>query len=106
MQLAYFFKALSDPTRLRILNLLLHYPSLRVTDIVQVLGLPQSTVSRHLAILKQSGWVIDRRVDLWSHYSLNPGIHGGLKSVLKDLFVEELIFQTDLQQMKKQEMIG
>jgi len=105
MQLAYFFKALGDNTRLRILNLLIHHPSLRVMDIVNVLRLPQSTVSRHLAILKQAGWVVDRRVDVWSHYSLHPGLPVELKQILCQLFQRELVFQDDLQQLQLQESV-
>nr|HXK57067.1 metalloregulator ArsR/SmtB family transcription factor [Gammaproteobacteria bacterium] len=53
--IARLFKALSDETRLRILCLLLE-GELCVCDIMAVLQLPQSTVSRHLAYLKNAGW--------------------------------------------------
>ena len=54
------FKGLADQTRLRIINLLLH-GELCVCDIQFVLGSPQPNVSRHLAYLKHSGIVRDRR---------------------------------------------
>jgi len=57
---ARFFKALSDPTRLRIL-LLLSRGELSVGELTGALELPQSTVSRHLAYLRTAGWVDDRR---------------------------------------------
>ena len=41
-----------------------------VCDIMAVLQLPQSTVSRHLAYLKNSGWVDDRRCGVWMYYSI------------------------------------
>lgn len=63
------FKALSDETRLRILGLLLD-GELCVCDIMAVLRLPQSTVSRHLAYLKNAGWVDDRRCGVWMYYSI------------------------------------
>ncbi len=66
---ARMFKALSDETRLRILCLLLE-GELCVCDIMAVLQLPQSTVSRHLAYLKNAGWVDDRRCGVWMYYSL------------------------------------
>jgi ArsR family transcriptional regulator len=66
---ARMFKALSDETRLRILYLLLD-GELCVCDIMAVLQLPQSTVSRHLAYLKNSGWVDDRRCGVWMYYSI------------------------------------
>jgi len=66
---ARMFKALSDETRLRILCLLLE-GELCVCDIMAVLQLPQSTVSRHLAYLKNAGWVDDRRCGVWMYYSI------------------------------------
>ena len=59
-QAAKIFKALSDETRLRILALL-SQRELCVCDLMAVLDLPQSTVSRHLAYLRNAGWVEDRR---------------------------------------------
>lgn len=66
---ARLFKSLSDETRLRILCLLLG-GELCVCDLVAVLQLPQSTVSRHLAYLKNAGWVDDRRCGVWMYYSI------------------------------------
>ena len=57
-QLSYLFKALSDPTRLRIVNLL-DAQSLCVRDLQEVLGLSQPLVSRHLAILRAANLVRD-----------------------------------------------
>lgn len=62
-------KALTDETRLRILALLEH-GELCVCDLIAVLKMPQSTISRHLALLKSSGWVTDRRQGVWMHYRL------------------------------------
>ena len=59
-ELEQYFKALADVSRLRILNLLLH-GELCVCDIQYVLETSQPNVSRHLAYLKNSGLVIDRR---------------------------------------------
>jgi ArsR family transcriptional regulator len=55
--LAQTIKALSDPIRLRIVLLLQAEGELCVCDLMAVLRLPQSTVSRHLAYLKRSCWV-------------------------------------------------
>jgi len=65
------FKALADPTRLRILNLLFR-GDLCVCDIVRVLRIGQSKASRHLACLRNSGLVTDRREGFWMHYCLAP----------------------------------
>lgn len=63
------FKALADDTRLRILNLL-RQREICVCEIVDVLGLCQSKVSRHLATLKHAGLVSCRRDGPWIYYSL------------------------------------
>ena len=70
---AQIFKALSDETRLRILSLLME-SELCVCDLMAVLQLPQSTVSRHLAYLKNVGWVDDRREGVWVYYSINTKV--------------------------------
>ena len=67
---ARLFKSLSDETRLRILALLAH-GELCVCDLMAILDLPQSTVSRHLAYLRNSGLVLDRREGVWMYYRLS-----------------------------------
>jgi ArsR family transcriptional regulator len=69
--LAQTLKALSDPIRLRIILLLQAEGELCVCDLMAVLGLPQSTVSRHLAYLKRSCWVDTRREGVWMYYTLS-----------------------------------
>lgn len=66
------FKALADPTRLRIVVLLTRR-DMCVCDLTEVLSLPQSTVSRHMGILKSAGLVSDTRQGRWVHYSLESG---------------------------------
>lgn len=68
--LAQTFKALSDPIRLRIVLLLQAEGELCVCDLMAVLKLPQSTVSRHLAYLKRCGWLDGRRQGVWMYYQL------------------------------------
>jgi ArsR family transcriptional regulator, arsenate/arsenite/antimonite-responsive transcriptional repressor len=63
------FKALADPTRLRILGLL-QSGEICVCDIHGSLDLPQPTVSRHLAYLRRAGLVHGRKEGLWVHYRL------------------------------------
>lgn len=80
------FKALAHQTRLNILSLLLN-GEICVCKIMEVLDLPQSTASRHLAILKNAGLVVDRREGTWSHYSLANGyspLADSLLAVLKE----------------------
>ena len=63
------FRAVSDRTRLRILNLL-RDGELCVCHIVDVLGVPQPTASRHLAYLRRARLVMVRKEGLWSYYRL------------------------------------
>ena len=63
------FKALSEETRLRILALLLD-GELCVCDLIAVLDLPQSTISRHLSHLLHAGWVEGDRRGVWMYYQL------------------------------------
>ena len=64
------FKSLGDDTRLRLLALLIEEDELCVCYLVDVLQLPQSTVSRHLSLLKRAGWLKDRREGVWIYYSI------------------------------------
>lgn len=85
------FRAFSDRTRLRILHLLQDHDEICVGDLVSVLRAPQTTVSRHLAYLRQSGLVRVRKSGLWKHYSLEPAanrFHRRLLDCLGDCFVE------------------
>ena len=66
--LADWLKALSDPTRLRIVYLLATHGELCVCDLHEALAIPQSKASRHLARLRHAGLVRDRRVGPWMHY--------------------------------------
>jgi ArsR family transcriptional regulator len=65
-------KALADPTRLRILELL-REEELTVRELTDVLGMAQSRVSGHLAVLKESGLVRDRRQGTSHFYSPADG---------------------------------
>ncbi len=67
--LAKLFQALGDPTRLRILGLLLT-GEVCVCDIHDTLHIPQPRASRHLAYLRRAGLVDGRREGLWVHYRL------------------------------------
>jgi len=58
---AKYFRALGDPTRVRILDLLQEHGELPVGDLVQRLGQSQPKVSNHLACLRWCGFVETRR---------------------------------------------
>lgn len=80
-------ESLSDPTRLRLLRIL-EGRELGVTDMVEALRLPQSTVSRHLKVLADGGFVQSRAQGPTNLYSLAPlngdGGSGRLWQLVKD----------------------
>ena len=64
------FKALSDPTRLRLLNILNQY-ELNVNEIVSIVDMIQSGVSRHLKILLEAGLLVLRKDGSFIYYAAN-----------------------------------
>jgi len=64
------FKALSDSNRLRILKML-EVRSLCVCEITDILQLAPSTVSKHLAILREAGLIVDSKDGKWVNYALS-----------------------------------
>ena len=65
------FKALSDPNRLRILKAL-QTRTLCVCEIREILKLANSTVSEHLKILKDCGFIAEEKEGKWVNYSIHP----------------------------------
>lgn len=100
VDLSEFFKALTDPTRLRIINLLVNFPALNVKDLGTILNQPQSKISRHLNTLRNSHWVIFTRRDRWVYYKISPELNESLIVLLKELFQTQLIYQSDLQKAR------
>jgi ArsR family transcriptional regulator len=91
------FRAFSDRTRLRILNVL-QGGELCVGDIVACLRAPQPRISRHLAYLRKAHLVLVRKTGLWSHYSLAPAktpFHRKLLECLAKCFTEVPALQAD-----------
>ncbi|HVH20624.1 MAG TPA: metalloregulator ArsR/SmtB family transcription factor [Myxococcota bacterium] len=66
-QVQKIFRTLSDPTRVRVLALL-EQQELAVQELMDVLGMAQSRVSRHLAILREAGLLMDRREGTYVFY--------------------------------------
>ena len=86
------FRAFSDRTRLRILNLL-RSGELCVCDLVRVIDSPQPTISRHLAYLRKAGLVTSRKDGLWMYYELAPArndFHRKLMECLECCFTAEV----------------
>ena len=77
-----FLKALSDPTRLKIVQLLNQKQALCVCDIISELDQPQPTISRHLNQLKQIGILESERKGTWIWYSISQDLPSWGKAVI------------------------
>src|SRR5215208_4100344 len=70
-QASVLFHALSDETRLAVIDMLREGERC-VCELQEQLGAAQSRLSFHLKVLKDAGFVNDRKEGRWVHYSLNP----------------------------------
>jgi ArsR family transcriptional regulator len=77
------FQALGDPTRLRLVNLLVQTGEVCVCELVDALELPQYNVSRHLQILLKAGWLEDRKVGKWVYYRVARDLEPYHRSLLR-----------------------
>jgi ArsR family transcriptional regulator len=97
-KLAETFKALSDPTRLKLVRLLndckpgiCEGGALCVNALAHQLGVTQSAVSQHLRILRQAGLVNGARRGSFMHYSLDPDGLKKYRAALRDTLGEEFV---------------
>jgi ArsR family transcriptional regulator len=97
------FKAFSDETRLRILNLLAQREHC-VCEFQDILRVPQPTISRHLAYLRRSGLVEERKRGKWVIYSLAPArdtVHAAMLRCVKGCFCEIDFLKHDIKRASK-----
>lgn len=97
------FRAFSDPIRLRILHLVAG-GELCVCDLVEILRLPQPTVSRHLSYLRKAGLVSAREERSWNFYRLTPArtvFHRKLLGCLGTCFNDVTELSADLRRAKR-----
>jgi ArsR family transcriptional regulator len=81
-QLAARFKALSDPTRVAIINSLSAADEVCVCNLTQTFALSQPTISHHLRILREAGLVESSRRGTWAYYRLVPEAIAALRGAL------------------------
>lgn len=91
------FKALSDETRLRLLNILVHH-ELKVGELVSVMQMGQSRISRHLKIMADAGLVDYLREGVWSLYFIvKKGPARQLIDSIRFLFEDDPVMKKDLE---------
>ncbi len=83
-ELAARFKALGDPTRVRLLSLVAAHEGAEacVCDLTEPVGLSQPTVSHHLKVLVEAGILSRTKRGVWSYYALVPGALDDLAATL------------------------
>ncbi|WP_368880116.1 metalloregulator ArsR/SmtB family transcription factor [Proteus mirabilis] len=90
------FKILGDQTRLDIVLLLKASGELCVCDIYTALNLSQPKTSRHLAMLRESGFLLDSKQGKWVHYRLSPALLPWVKSIIDITYITEKNRVSDL----------
>ena len=102
-------KALSDETRLRILNVLLEKECC-VCEVMQALDISQSRASRNLGILEDAGFLKARRDGAWMLYSVDwetPNRYAtSLAKLLKDFLASDDVLAKDRERLKKTLRMG
>ncbi|GMA23276.1 putative transcriptional regulator, ArsR family protein [Luteimicrobium album] len=92
-QHARVFKALGDPTRLRLLSIVAAHDGAEacVCDLTEPVGLAQATVSHHLKVLVDAGLLTRSQRGKWGYYALVPGALDQVARSLADVAPESLI---------------
>ncbi|WP_411752014.1 metalloregulator ArsR/SmtB family transcription factor [Serratia sp. (in: enterobacteria)] len=83
------FKNLSDETRLNVILLLRESGELCVCELCNTLNESQPKISRHLAMLRESGLLLDRRSGKWIHYRLSPHIPAWAAAVIEQAYLSQ-----------------
>ena len=85
-QLARGFKALGDPTRVRLLSLIAATDDGEacICDLIEPVGLSQPTVSHHMRLLVDAGLVIREQRGKWAYYGIVRGALAELGAALRD----------------------
>jgi ArsR family transcriptional regulator len=71
-QVAAAFKVLSDPARVRLLGMIAANDETCVCNLTDAIGLSQPTVSHHLKVLHDAGFVTREKRGTWAYYRLAP----------------------------------
>ena len=82
---AQIFLACSDPSRLRILNLIMTNGEMCITDLERILDFTQTKTSRHLIYLKNSGILTTRKFNKWAFYQIKDEVFEMVKQILQFL---------------------
>ncbi|EGR2125771.1 metalloregulator ArsR/SmtB family transcription factor [Vibrio cholerae] len=99
-----FFKLLSDETRVRCLLMIAREEKVCVGELTEALNESQPKISRHLALLRSSGVVVDTRQGQWVFYRLSDQLPGWMKKQIKGLVESNCLkaeYQQDIQRLSE-----
>src|SRR5215213_7602102 len=88
------FGACSDPSRLRILNLILANGEMCITDLEQILEFTQTKTSRHLIYLRNAGILTHRRYNHWVFYQVKDEVYEIIKQIFQFLQKDQQLKKT------------
>ncbi|MBS1489234.1 MAG: metalloregulator ArsR/SmtB family transcription factor [Bacteroidetes bacterium] len=97
---AQIFLACSDPSRLRILHLIMMNGEMCITDLETILEFTQTKTSRHLIYLKNSGILTSRKHNQWMFYQIKDEVFDMVQQVMQflkrdtQLLRDQSVFQT------------
>jgi ArsR family transcriptional regulator len=101
MNITTYFKALSDETRIRLIHSLMHH-ELSVNEIVSLMRMGQSGISRHLKILMDAELLKCRRDGVWAFYSISDAEHARkFIGAIQYLFRNNTLFSEDLKKASR-----
>ncbi len=92
--LVAFSKAIADPTRWRIVHLAMD-EALCVCELADILGMPQSSVSSHVQIIRKAGMLESEKCEKWTYFRIVPPHRRLLREMMKSFPAAEKTFARD-----------
>ncbi len=102
----HFFKMLSDETRVRCLLMIAREGSMCVAELTCALNESQPKISRHLALLRACGVLVDTRQGQWVFYQIAQNLPGWMKKQIAGLVESQClkkVYQQDIENLAKME---
>lgn len=100
----HFFKMLSDETRVRCLLMIAREGSMCVAELTCALNESQPKISRHLALLRASGVLVDKRQGQWVFYQIADDLPGWMRKQIEGLMNSNCLkkeYQQDIENLAK-----
>jgi len=89
-----FSRALADPTRWRIVRLVLD-DALCVCELADILEMPQSSVSSHVQVIRKAGLLESEKCEKWTYFRIEPKYRGLVGTLEKFFASDDAVLETD-----------